>query len=114
MAIEFEAIGIAVGGGISGSSLLILLLKLLERRVSRNEQAISEGTKRHYRDLQMVKDNLNQKIDDQEDCWEEEISKVHISVNNVNDNVQKVVTVMQMQAINSGHPELAEILKGGK
>ncbi|MCK5617092.1 hypothetical protein KAR91_85305 [Candidatus Pacearchaeota archaeon] len=113
MSIELEAIGVAIGGGLSGSSILILFIKLLERRVTRNEKAISAATQRHYKDLADTKEEFQAKIDEQEDCWEEEIGKVSDAVGEVNDNVQRVITVMQMQAMSEDKPELVDILKGG-
>lgn len=103
-------ISIAAGGGLTAGSLLILLLKLLERRVARNEKAIADGVKRHYKGIGALKSELNKKIDEQEDCWEDEIQKVNISIGVVHNDVQKVITVMQMQSVD---PKVVEILKGG-
>lgn len=97
------AIGIGGASGLSSGALLMFILKSLEKRVTITEKKLSKLTQDMY-----------QCLDSQEDCWEEEIKKVNVEVIDVNKKIDRVITVMQMQATNSGHPEMVNILKGGE
>lgn len=103
------AIGIGGASGLSSGALLMFILRSLEKRIGRAEKnLITQGEK-----ISNLKKEMYVKLDEQEDCWEEEIGKVHGEVTDVNGKLDRVITVMQMQATSSGHPELVSILKGG-
>jgi len=96
------AAGIGGISGVSSGALLLFILKSLETNVKNNTANISK-----------LKSDVFNAIETQEDCWEGEIKKVQGQIVNANTKLDRVITVMQMQATNAGHPELVEILKNG-
>lgn len=95
-------IGLASGGASAGitTTLLMFILKNLRTDVKNNSSRINQL----YGHCEKKRNEMFNKIEDQEDCVESELKKI-------DDKLNRVITVMQMQA--KDNPVMVEILKGG-
>ena len=101
-----QAIGISLGGGGMSAALIILFLKVLEKRIFRAEAKAltSVSTKECDTHRQKIRDDVKE----QEDCVESELIEIKDGLHNLCGDVKVIKSAMILTA---DDPRVVDLLK---
>lgn len=98
--------GVGIGSGLTAGTLLMFILKMMERRINKLEKKTDTMEEKSSK----CRLDMTQAMSDQEDCVESELIKMNTSIGKIENQVEKVVTVLRLT---SDNPDVKEILKPG-